>query len=105
MEAYYSGLVGRNIISRKIPVEKQVPTQANFKSIKPEGDDKETYTGVISMLNYINQQPIKLNCTMHIRYCQAQQRTAVFIEVSPQPYTHKVWTDLNQLVNTFVCRN
>ncbi|HUP13949.1 MAG TPA: hypothetical protein VM187_17130 [Niastella sp.] len=102
MEAYYSGLVGRNITSRQIPAQKQVPTQANFKSIKPEG---ETYSGTINMLNYINQQPIKLNCTIHVRYCQAQQRTAVFITVSPQPYAHKVWTELNQLVNTFDCRN
>ncbi|MBO9205471.1 MULTISPECIES: hypothetical protein [Niastella] len=105
MEAYYSGLVGRNITSRNIPVEKQVPTQAAFKSLKPEGDDKETYNGTISMLNYLNQQPVKLNCTIHVKYCPAQQRTAVFIEVSPQPYSHKVWTELNQLVNTFECRN
>ncbi|RBL90335.1 hypothetical protein [Chitinophaga flava] len=100
---YYNGLVGRNIISRKIPEDKLVPLKVQITSAKTQPDDIATYTGTVYMLNYMAQTPITLNCIIHLRYCSAQQRTAAFFEISPRPYTDVIWKTMNGLWTGFSC--
>jgi hypothetical protein len=94
LNEYYSGLVQRNVVSRKIPADKQMPVTV---SIGDRGND--TYTGAISMLNYMTLQPIDLNCVIHVKHYKTN--TAVFVEVSPQQQDHKVWTTMDRLVEGF----
>ncbi|HUR10370.1 MAG TPA: hypothetical protein VM012_03325 [Flavitalea sp.] len=105
LTGYYAGLVGRNIISRNIPPEKVIPTKATIKKEKTSTGDLETYSGTINMLNYFTQTPIVLNCSIHIKNCDAQNNTGVFIEISPRNSGHAVWKELNRIGNSFKCNN
>lgn len=102
LKDYYSGLVGRNIISRKIPAEKVVPVNTKITKIKTAANDLATYTGTVSMLDYMAQKPVVLNCVIHVKNCSA--RTAVIFEVSPKPAGHAVWQNLDKIGNEFECR-
>ena len=103
LQSYYQGLVARNVKERQIPERALVPTQVNIKTAKTLGDDKGSFEGTIKMLDYMTQKPITLNCRIHVKACSAQDRTAVFIEISPQSQTHPVWTSLNRIYNSFEC--
>ncbi|MFI5220633.1 MAG: hypothetical protein ACHQNT_14195 [Bacteroidia bacterium] len=103
LTAYYTGLVESNIVSRKIPTDKQVPTTATVKKIKTAPGDMETFNGDIHMLDYMTQKSIVLNLMIHIKNCGSLNHTAVFIEISPQPFTHSVWQQFNKLEQGFQC--
>ncbi|HTL08822.1 MAG TPA: hypothetical protein VL307_11210 [Chitinophagaceae bacterium] len=103
LRAYYSGLVGRNISSRKIPSDKLFPVQSQMKAIITAPGDAKTFRGTIHMLDYMEQKPITLNCIVHVRLCPGQDKTFVFNEISPKPFTDSVWIGLNQLWTNFKC--
>lgn len=68
-------------------------------------DDLGTYTGTISMLDYMAQRPITLNCLVHVKSCKSQNRTVVLIEVSPKPFSHAIWNAFNKIKESFECTN
>jgi hypothetical protein len=103
LKDYYSGLVGRNISSRNIPKEKLVPTIATLAVAQSVKGDVATYMGTVSMLDYMQQKPMVLNCIVHIKLCMDPNKTFVFYQLSPKPYTEKVWTDMNNLWTNFIC--
>jgi hypothetical protein len=103
LQAYYSGLVERNIESRKIPKEKLFPVSAKFQEVKEEPGDTGTYKGTVHMLDYMQQKPITLNCLIHVRDCPNLDNTIVFYEISPQQSTHSIWNSLNQIWLEFEC--
>jgi len=100
---YYDGLVGRNIEKRGIPSEKIIPTKASINKIKTQVGDLNTFSGKIEMLDYMQQKPIILNCIIHEKSCANQNKTFVFFEISPKPFTHNVWKRLNKLWTDFHC--
>jgi len=103
LEAYYTGLVGRNIERRKIPKEKLFPVKATIEVTKTQEGDLNTYKGSVDMLDYMAQQPIKLNCLVHVKECPGKDNTYVFYEISPQEETHPIWNTLNQIWKEFQC--
>jgi len=103
LTAYYTGLVGRNIERRKIPKEKLVPVKATIKQTTKTEGDAQTFLGTIEMLDYMEQKPMTLNCTVHIKLCGDQNNTFVFYQISPRPLTDNVWRGLQQLWTTFAC--
>lgn len=105
LKAYYEGLVKRNIISRNIPAGKVVPTSVIIKNIDNEGESLATYNGAINMLDYMTQEPITLNCLVHVKNCKSQNRTAVIIKISPKPYPHPIWKEMNRIKKSFECGN
>ncbi len=103
LKAYYAGLVGRNIVSRKIADEKLVTIKTAFTPVQRDKGDLSTFHGTVFMLDYMEQKPITLNCIVHVRTCPGQNKTFVFNEISPQPYGHAVWKSLNDLWLGFSC--
>jgi hypothetical protein len=103
LTAYYSGLVKRNVIQRTIPAFKVVPTIATITKAATAQGDTATYNGTIKMLDYIAQEPITLNCLVHIKNCAAKNNTAVFFEISPKPYEHSIWQQMNKLNDDIKC--
>ena len=91
LKAYYTGLVGVN--GRNIPAEKIIPAVTSFKEISTEPGDLNTYTGTIKMTDYMTQKPLILNSKVHVKSCEGQDKTFIFHELSPQPFTHKTWSD------------
>ena len=103
LKAYYDGLVALNVKERNIPAGKLVATAVTGKKTDTAPDDISTFEGIISMLDYMTQQPIKLHYRVHVKHCTEQKRTAVFIELSPKPYQHPVWTKLDRINTRFGC--
>lgn len=103
LKAYYDGLVSRNITGRNIPANKIVPTNASVKKVNIALGDVQTFNATISMLDYHTQQPMTLNCLIHVRECKTQKHTAIYFELSPKPFIHPVWKKMNQIGNNFDC--
>ncbi len=104
LKAYYTGLVGRNIPIRKIPANKLVPVNVVIKKIKTTLNDTETYSGTISMLDYIAQKPITLNCIIHLKTCKTGNHTPVFFKISPKPPAHNIWKEFEKINESFDCK-
>lgn len=100
MKAYYTGLIAAN--GSNIPPGKLIPVTTSFKKIKKNKGDKETYSGTITMLDYMKKEPITLNCKVHLKYC-GDNNTVMFFELSPKPELHPVWVDLDKLWAGFSC--
>ena len=100
---YYTGLVGRNIEPRKIPAEKIIPVKASVNKINNAAGDLNTFSGKIEMLDYMEQKPIILNCIIHHKSCLNQDKTFIFYEISPKPFTDKIWNRFNKLWTDFNC--
>lgn len=103
LKAYYSGLVRSNLEPGKITAEKLITVNTEIKKVKTNTGDLKTYRGTIYMLDYMEQKPITLNCIIHIKSCYGQNKTFIFYEISPKPYSAKVWQRLNQLWAEFRC--
>lgn len=104
LTAYYTGLIEINRENYKVPVEKLIPVLTSFKETKADKGDLKTYTGTIEMLDYMQQKPIILNCTVHLKSCPEENKSILFYELSPKPFTHKNWQSLNQLWLDFKCK-
>jgi hypothetical protein len=94
-------LITRNISSRNIPANKIVPTSVKIKKIKAKADDHETYSESIRMLDYMAQQPIILNCLIHVKNGKTKDHTAIFFEISPKPLGHVIWQELDNINRNF----
>ena len=103
LQAYYSGLVGRNIIRRKIDSALVVPTLTQFKEVAAEKGDLKTFAGTVKMLDYMSLRPLTLQVSVHVIMCANEGKTAVFFAVSPQPRTHLVWQKFKMVHEGFRC--
>ena len=72
--------------------------------MEKEKNDISTFTGTVSMLDYMQQKPIVLNCKMHLASCPGENKTFVFYELSPQPFSHTVWLGFGTLWSDFKCK-
>ncbi len=105
LQAYYTGLVGRNIAPRKIPAAKVFPVKAELKATTTAPGDLQTFRGTIYMLDYMAQQPMTLHVLLHTRLCPGKNHTFMFTEISPHPFTDNIWNSLNALWASFRCDN
>ncbi len=103
LTAYYAGLVGRNITRRNIPPSKVVATKVAINQEDATLTNQEVYRGTISMLDYMAQNPITLNCLIQVTPCQTQDRVAVIVQISPQPPQATIWKDLATIQQSFDC--
>ncbi|MEO5685129.1 MAG: hypothetical protein ABIQ88_20965 [Chitinophagaceae bacterium] len=103
LNAYYTGLIGRNIESRKIPAEKVFPVKTSISPAKISPGDAKTFAGTIYMLDYMAQKPITFNCIIHVKYCPGKNNSFIFTEISPKSYADPVWSDLNARWASFNC--
>lgn len=104
LKIYYEGLVGQNIGRRNIPEARLVPTIVKIEKVKSAATGTESYKGTVSMLDYMAQKPMVMNCLIHVRKCSEQNRTAVFLELSPKPVEHKIWQQFKKISEGFECK-
>jgi hypothetical protein len=102
LRAYYTGLIKVNSDSAKI-ADKLFPVTSSIKLRTTEKEDLKTFEGTVHMLDYMSKQPITLNVAVHIRSCAGKDKTFVFHEISPMPYSDDVWKSLHQLWVNFKC--
>jgi hypothetical protein len=103
LKAYYNGLVESNIEPRKIPADKLVPVKAEIRKVKTSKGDLRTFRGTVTMLDYMQQKPITLNCIVHLKSCSGQDKTYLFYEISPKPFSDIIWQSLDELWAGFGC--
>ena len=103
LKAYYTGLIATNTQKSKIPTGSMFETETAFDKIKTASGDLETFSGTIRMLDYMKQEPITLNCIVHVKTCPQQSNTYLFHELSPKPFTDSVWKNLAQIWAGFSC--
>ena len=101
--AYYTGLANANVDKSKVDIDKLVTIKASVKKLRLEKPDAQTFEGSVEILDYMTLKPLSLNLRIHVRYCKEQNKTFVFHEVSPQPFSNKVWESLNELWTNFRC--
>jgi hypothetical protein len=101
--AYYTGLLNINTDKNKIDTTRLTPVKASIEKRVPDKGDLKTFQGTVNMIDFMTLKPITLNLVIHIKSCEGQNKTFVFHEVSPKPYTDNVWTGLNQLWVNFKC--
>ena len=103
LQHYYSGLVGRNIIRRKIDSALVVPTVVRIvKSDKVISSGNE-YIGEVHMLDYLSLRPITLNVNVQVVRC-GDERVAALFAISPQPRSHRLWAELLSIQQGFKCK-
>jgi hypothetical protein len=100
---YYDGLISRNIEKRHIPANLVTKTKTSLQQISAEQGDMETYKGTVTMLDYMGQQPMVLNCMVHIKKCEGRDNTIIFHQLSPKPFNDAMWQKLNKLWADFNC--
>ena len=104
LKAYYTGLIKINTDSSKAATGESIPVTTAFKKTATDKSDHETYTGSIEMIDYMQRKPITLNCIVHLRSCPQENKTIIFYELSPKPFSHSNWSALNQLWLEFACK-
>jgi hypothetical protein len=102
LSAYYTGLIKVNSDSGKI-ADKLFPVTTSIKPRTTEKGDLKTFEGSVRMLDYMSMEPITLNAVIHIRSCAGKDKTFVFHEISPMPWSDDVWKSLHQLWVNFKC--
>lgn len=103
LSAYYTGLFNINTDKSKIDTTKLIPVKVTVTSKKTDSGDHKTFKGIVKMNDYMTKKPISLNLIIHIKSCEGQLKTFVFFELSPKPFSDKVWNSLNQLWLNFKC--
>lgn len=99
MMDYYSGLYLSNLKNKTAPPAKF--TKAHFRKAEAQINDKQTFEGSISTLDFLTGEPITFNIKVHVRHYPEVQHTAVIFEVSPQSYKNVVWDSLDGVANGF----
>jgi hypothetical protein len=103
LQLYYTGLVERNLLNRKIPKSTYVPTTATIRKIKTASGDLQTFDGSVQMLDYMTQRSMVLNTIIHVKDCDAMKHKAILIEVSPKQFNHSIWKEFNKLEKSYSC--
>jgi hypothetical protein len=102
LKAYYTGLIASNVQQNKIS-PRTIETKTSFDKSAPGNGNLATFSGTIHMFDYMKQEPITLNCIVHLKSCPGQSKTYVFHEISPKPFTDSVWKNLHQIWSGFAC--
>jgi len=105
MTMYYTGLIGTNIVAKKIPADRVTPVAVTIQKLNADSGDKETYGGKITITDYNDStfRALDLNCRIHRRECG--NHTAIIFQISPQPAGHAVWKAMDELLKGFSCNN
>lgn len=104
LKNYYTGLFKVNTDSTKTAAIKVIPATTSFKKTARHTDDIATFSGTIEMMDYMQIKPITLYCIAHLKSCPDDNKTILFYELSPKPFTHNNWISLNQLWLDFRCK-
>lgn len=101
---YYTGLLAINTDSSKHTGEKPLPVKVEVTPAAIAPAALPSFTAIITMRDFLSRKPITLFARINTRLCPDTEKAFVFFELSPQPFTHQVWTSLGQLWKDFKCR-
>ncbi|HWB24846.1 MAG TPA: hypothetical protein VG738_05170 [Chitinophagaceae bacterium] len=91
--AYYNGLN-----------QTQDATVSVKKVAAASGYDATFECTINTIDKFVTHKPITLNATVNIKRCAEDDKTMVFFEISPQPFTGDTWQKLHAVRNGLSCR-
>lgn len=103
LKAYYTGLIKVNSDSAKLAAEPPITVLTKFKMTQATKHGHTTFTGTVTMLDYMTRKPITLNCIVQSKPCEETGKEFVFFQLSPKPFRHTIWKSLGQLWQDFKC--
>jgi hypothetical protein len=97
---YFDGLAKSVLAGSGKKEVKEVKTRVGVA--KSEGSKEAAFTGKAEIPDmFFTFGPITLHAKVQVKTYPAKNKTLVFFEFSPQPYTHKVWKLLDGQVTEF----
>lgn len=84
----------------------QDSVRANVELAPVPGDGKwkEGFNGSLRIYDAMAaHQSVELNTRVRLQKCPASGYRAVFLEISPQPYTHELWNRLDEMAREWQC--
>lgn len=103
LTAYYTGLFNVNTDKTKIDTTNLIPVKVSINQRKTGNGDLKTFEGTVKMNDYMTKKPITLHLIVHIKFCEGQNNTFAFFELSPKPFSDTIWSSLDQLWLGFKC--
>ena len=100
LTAYFNGLYRSNI-KTKSATDNNSFTKVQIDKAATASGDKQTYSGIISTLNFLTGKPIAFFVMIHVQNYPDAKSSAIFFELSPKPYNNPVWTKLDGIVQGF----
>lgn len=104
LSAYYTGLLRANLDSAQIAANKIGIAKVSARQIKAEKNAKNSFEATVNTWDYMTRQPLQLKLRIHLSGCKEENKTFVFHEVSPKPFTHAVWTNLHAFWLSLRCK-
>jgi hypothetical protein len=101
---YYTGLLAINSDSIKHAGEQPFPVKVEVTALTVAPAAMPAFTATITMRDFLSRKPITLHARIDARLCPDTKKAFVFFELSPQPFTHRVWNSLDQLWKEFKCK-
>ena len=98
LKAYYTGLLKVNSDSATLAPEPPITVQTKFKMTQATKHSHTTFTGTVTMRDYMTRKPITLNCIVQSKPCTETGKELVFFQLSPKPFEHSVWKSLGAVV-------
>lgn len=72
--------------------------------IAPAPNWEKSYIGYMNIYEgLVAHQPVKLNTKLHLTHCQVSDHQVIFLEISPQPYSHRTWNHLKEMFRQWQC--
>lgn len=102
LKAYYTGLIEANSARARVASGQSISVTTKF--IADPSGTQPSFTGTITMIDYMTGKPITLQGRVRVKSCNETDKAFVFFELSPQPFTHAIWTSLDQLWQDFACK-
>ncbi|MCP4897930.1 MAG: hypothetical protein GY906_13240 [bacterium] len=103
LEIYFSGLA--RLVARERGIDAS-GAAADVQLSVPDAS-RNLEVDVIGKAEVFDSFVTAGKITLHVRVkqvvCAEEDRLAVILELSPQPYSHKVWTDLGVIRGGFQC--
>jgi len=97
LDSYYRGLASQ-------PDNPAI--QAKIISVEDPDDDSLRFEGTIVTIDtFVTMEPVSLTVRAEVLICDEQNRVGVFFELSPQPTSHPVWSQLHEIRQGFRCEN
>lgn len=101
--AYYNGLYLANRGQPPAGYGPQFTQVRVTPEPSPWPQDHASFTGKAYTYNYLTRRQIDLLLKIRLRPAPDGSRTLIVFEVSPKPYTHTFWKQLDTLADEAVC--
>ena len=103
LRAYFAGLTASVARSRKIDPQ-GAKHEITLEAAAPAADSRLEYTGTANVFDsFVTLEQVRLQFRVTRTPCPEVGYQAVIFELSPQPRSHPIWTDLAAIRDEFCC--